>query len=81
MHDASFDQDNKSVFKPFSYGARDCIGKSLAYFEMHLIVARILYRFDVEVALGQDDWHSSQRVFNVWYKDPLSLILKPRIAV
>ena len=65
--------------KPFSYGPRDCIGKNLAYSEMRLIVARTLYRFDVDLAPGQEEWHSSQNAHLVWNKAPLNITLKPRV--
>ncbi|KAI9159113.1 Cytochrome P450 monooxygenase astJ [Paramyrothecium foliicola] len=76
LYDPIFDQDNKNVFKPFSFGPRDCIGKNLAYAEMRVIVARMLYRFDVEIGAGQEGWHDKQRIFLVWQKDPLYLDLK-----
>lgn len=71
LYDAKFDNDNHTVFKPFSTGPRDCIGKNLAYSEMRLIVTNILFRFDVEMLPEQDDWHSSQPAFTVWEKGPL----------
>ena len=78
LYDPRFADDKTSVLKPFSYGPRDCIGKNLAYLEMRLVVARVLYRFDVELAAGQDDWHSSQNAYLVWDKGPLNIMLKPR---
>lgn len=81
LHDARFAKDNHSVFKPFSNGPRDCIGKNLAYSEMRLIVAELLYRFDVELLPGQEDWHASQNAFLVWEKGPLYVKFTSRKAV
>ncbi|KAI4594994.1 hypothetical protein KJ359_007245 [Pestalotiopsis sp. 9143b] len=81
LHDARFAKDNHSVFKPFSNGPRDCIGKNLAYSEMRLIVAELLYRFDVELLPGQEDWHASQNAFLVWEKGPLHVKFTSREAV
>ena len=78
LYDPQFANDNKSVHKPFSFGTRDCIGKNLAYLELRLIAARILFQFDVELAPGQDDWHSRQDLFLIWRKPPLNVILTPR---
>ncbi|KEY66239.1 hypothetical protein S7711_09265 [Stachybotrys chartarum IBT 7711] len=77
LHDPQFDTDNKAAFKPFSYGPRDCIGKNLAYAEMHLVIARLLWNFDFELEPGQQDWAAVQRVFVVYEKQPLIVRLKP----
>lgn len=79
-YEERFKADNRAVFKPFSHGSRDCIGKNLAYGEMRLMIARLLYRFDFELAFEQDGWHDSQRTFIVWEKGPLYLRLQPRTA-
>jgi cytochrome P450 len=36
-----------SAFAPFSIGARGCIGKNLAYMEMTIAIAKVVYRYDV----------------------------------
>lgn len=66
------------IFKPFSFGSRDCIGKNLAVNELRVIISRVLYRFDYEVVAGQDDWHMKQKNFIVWEKGPLMINFKPR---
>lgn len=76
-YDSRFANDNKAVFKPFSHGSRDCIGKNLAYTEMRLLAARVLRRYDVVVE-GQSDWLSKQRTFTLWEKGPLDVQLKAR---
>ncbi|KAL7928659.1 cytochrome P450, partial [Trichoderma chlorosporum] len=78
FNDSRFENDNRAVFKPFSYGPRDCVGKNLAYSEMRLIVARMFYQFDFKLAPEQDDWHSSQRTFLAWERKPLYVYLKRR---
>ncbi|KAL8400897.1 hypothetical protein RB594_001069 [Gaeumannomyces avenae] len=71
--------DNFAMFKPFSAGPRDCIGKNLAYAEMRLAAARVLFRFDIELdPRTKDSWLDSQRLFLVWEKAPLYLRLKER---
>ena len=57
---ASAEEDKKSPFytddraasQSFSVGTESCIGKQLAYAELHVILAKILWHFDVTVAPG-----------------------------
>jgi cytochrome P450 len=51
---------------------------SLAYAEMRLITAKMLWNFDFELADPTDDWMSHNRGYSVWYKMPLKVKLTPR---
>lgn len=66
------------MFKPFSFGSRDCIGKNLAYSEMRVIIARLLWRYDFRLAPGQEGWQDAQHTFLVWSKGALNIHLQPR---
>ena len=44
---------------------------------MRLILARILYRFDFELAPGAEDWIGQQKIYTLWEKPPLPVYLKP----
>ncbi|KAJ4250327.1 hypothetical protein NW757_007160 [Fusarium falciforme] len=37
----------QSAFMPFSAGPRGCVGKNLAYLEMNLVLAKIIYNFEI----------------------------------
>ncbi|KAI1317976.1 cytochrome P450 [Xylariaceae sp. FL0255] len=37
----------ESCFSAFSTGPRACIGKNLAYLEMYIVIAKILYQFEI----------------------------------
>ncbi|KAG5748101.1 hypothetical protein H9Q70_009229 [Fusarium xylarioides] len=78
LYNEKYADDNRAVFKPFSYGARDCIGKNLAYTELRVILCHVLFKFDFELKPGQSDWHEKQTSFLVWDKDPLHITLKLR---
>jgi len=65
------------VFQPFSYGPRNCIGRALAYNEMRLILARVLWNFDMELCKESQDW-ATQKTFVLWEKSELHCVLKPR---
>ncbi|KAK1579224.1 cytochrome P450 CYP561D2P [Colletotrichum navitas] len=78
LYESRYSTDNKAAFRPFSTGPRDCIGKNLAYAEMQVVAARLLWSFDIELQEGQEDWVSSQATFTVYHKGPLMVKLKPR---
>jgi cytochrome P450 len=48
----------RQAFSSFSQGARGCIGRQLAYYELHTALALTLHRFDVRLAQIEDstDW-------------------------
>ncbi|KAI1656208.1 cytochrome P450 [Daldinia decipiens] len=79
LYETKFSGDNREAFKPFSFGTRDCLGKNLAYAEMRLIAARLIYRFDYKVMPNQESWHDQQRTYLGWEKGPLNVQLHRRI--
>ncbi|TVY35570.1 Cytochrome P450 monooxygenase [Lachnellula occidentalis] len=72
-----FAGDNRRAVQPFSVGRRDCIGRNLAYAEMRLILARLVWNFDMELAEESRGWMKDLRVFLVYEKRPLMVHLKP----
>jgi cytochrome P450 len=48
---------------------------SLAYLEMRLIMARMLWNFDLELADQDFEW-TKQKAFIVWEKEPLMVQMK-----
>lgn len=41
-----------SVFNPFSIGPRGCVGKPMAYMELMMTLARLLWGYDMKLAPG-----------------------------
>ncbi|KXJ88135.1 averantin oxidoreductase [Microdochium bolleyi] len=73
-----YNADKKDSFQAFSYGPRNCIGRNLAYAEMKIVLARLLWEFDVEYCGPKgDDW-LDQPIYVVWQKKPLMVKLHPR---
>ncbi|KAI0437905.1 cytochrome P450 [Xylaria telfairii] len=72
-----FYHDRREVQRPFSFGPRDCIGRNLAYHEMRLIMAKVLFNFDMRLDPSCDEWHR-QRIYGLWEKPPLKVYLKKR---
>ncbi|CAH0038772.1 unnamed protein product [Clonostachys solani] len=75
--DLQFNSDAKKVFQPFSFGPRNCIGKNLAYAEMRLILARIIWNFDIRLAVDSEEWIERSKVFSLWSKPDLNAYLVP----
>jgi hypothetical protein len=56
-----------SSFRPFSVGRHSCIGMKLAYAEMRLIIARLLWAFDIRLKDEADRWDwGEQDTFVLW---------------
>lgn len=73
--DPQFQDDKRDASQPFHIGPRNCIGRNLAYVEMKVIIARLVWHFDIENAT-EGDW-LDQKVYIVWEKSPLWVKLHP----
>ena len=45
-------------------------GSSMAYYEMRLILAKVVYHFDLELCPESEGW-ADQEVYLIWEKTPL----------
>ncbi|KAH8663891.1 isotrichodermin C-15 hydroxylase [Ilyonectria robusta] len=70
---AEFEDDDRDVVKPFSMRPHDCPGKNLAWAEMRLVLAQMLWHFDFELTPESDGWINRQKVFLFWEKPPLKV--------
>ncbi|OKL57586.1 hypothetical protein UA08_07275 [Talaromyces atroroseus] len=77
LDDPRFISDRKEVLQPFSFGPRNCIGRNLANIEMRLILCKVVFNFDMELAEPQIDW-MDQNAYAFWEKQPLMVRLLPR---
>ncbi|OTB03603.1 hypothetical protein M426DRAFT_321523 [Hypoxylon sp. CI-4A] len=80
LGDEEFAKDDLAAMQPFSVGPRNCIGKNLTYAETRLILARILFKFDIELAPSAKGWIENQKCKTLWHKPELPIYLKPRKA-
>ena len=71
-----------SAFNPFSLGPRNCLGRNLAWLEMRLILAHLLWAFDLSAPKGEtvEAWEK-QRSYILWEKEPLEVKLQDRSRV
>ncbi|KAL4865135.1 putative sterigmatocystin biosynthesis P450 monooxygenase stcF [Aspergillus spectabilis] len=76
-----FANDRRETSQPFSIGPRNCIGRQLAYAEMRLILAHLLWHFDLQLdhtRMQEMDWLAEQGIWILWDKKPLWVVLEPR---
>ncbi|RYP12486.1 hypothetical protein DL765_007285 [Monosporascus sp. GIB2] len=80
LGDPKYSSDVREAFKPFSTGSRDCIGKNLALLEMRLILAHMVFNFDMSRTDDPNsaNWVSKQKnAYIVWEKTALPVQLTP----
>lgn len=76
LYDVAYSTDNKAASQPFLLGPRACLGINLAYMELRIILARIVWQFDLE--LSRDlDWDAEQKFALLWMKPELMIRFKP----
>ncbi|KAI6377235.1 hypothetical protein MCOR31_001300 [Pyricularia oryzae] len=73
-----YNDDNLDASMPFGLGPRSCIGQSLAWIEMRLILGRLLWNFDLSLSPECSRWIKEQKVFQVWEKTPLKVKITMR---
>ncbi|OAX80637.1 hypothetical protein ACJ72_05023 [Emergomyces africanus] len=77
LGDPKFANDRREALQPFHIGPRSCLGRNLAYAEMRLILARLIYNFDMKLATESANWMRKQKVFLFYTKPPLKVYLTP----
>jgi cytochrome P450 len=70
-----FANDDKKARQPFSFGPANCIGKNLAYAEMRVLLANLVWGFDLEGGEGADTWLERNNVYGLWKKPELNVKL------
>lgn len=78
-----FRGDVHDALRPFSLGPRQCMGMRLAWAEMRLVVARLVWSFDLQLVQsregepGYKPWEE-QQTYSLWDKDACFISLKER---
>jgi cytochrome P450 len=72
----NFKGDRKEAYNPFSLGAHGCLGQQLAWAEMRVILARLVWNFDFEIPEEKKPlvWES-QKIFWAWEKENVDVRL------
>lgn len=77
--DPRYANDAVEAHQPFGYGPRNCIGQMMARHEMRLILATMLFRYDLELQPESENW-SDQLSYALWIKNPLMIRATPVAA-
>lgn len=75
-----FYKDDRAAVQTFGVGPRSCVGKPLAWAELRLILARVVWAFDVQQANTRNgivDW-DSQMTWAVIEKKPFEVRMAVR---
>ncbi|KAI1260798.1 cytochrome P450 [Xylariaceae sp. FL1019] len=76
LGDPVYRNDNRDAHQPFSVGPRNCIGMNMAWHEMRLLLAKLLWNFDIDSDVGPE-W-ADQNVYVIWDRKPLMCRLNER---
>jgi len=80
LKDPAYASDKLRARQPFSWGPANCLGKNLAYAEMRLLLANLVWHFDAQLVEkeGEKDWLERAKMFTVWVKKELVVRLVVR---
>ncbi|KAF8471121.1 cytochrome P450, partial [Kalaharituber pfeilii] len=80
LQDGNFN-DRKEASQPFLLGPRGCLGRNLAYMQLRLILAKMLYCYDLEWVNTDLDWEKKSRTWLIWAKPELKVHIKSRLGI
>ncbi|KAE8310481.1 cytochrome P450 [Aspergillus transmontanensis] len=70
--------DNYGAYQPWSVGLRNCIGRNLAYAEVRLTLAKLLWHFDFTLDVDKTGKFLDQKIWSIWAKRELYMFIKKR---
>lgn len=76
-----FAGDDRGASQPFSAGPRACLGINLAYLEMRVTLARVMWAYDLELVSDIEDWNGACVDYMLWKKPELLVKFHPRVMV
>ncbi|KAG8162989.1 hypothetical protein KVR01_007467 [Diaporthe batatas] len=71
-------RDILDACQPFSLGSRNCLGQSLGWMEMRTILAKIHFKYNLEMVDKSLDWHAESEMHTLWQKPAMKVRVKPR---
>ncbi|PSR87115.1 cytochrome P40 monooxygenase [Coniella lustricola] len=77
-----FAEEDKRASQPFSLGPRACLGINLAYVEMRIMLAKLVFAYDLELESTEiADWNRACKMYGLWKKPPCMVKLRPHITL
>ncbi|KAJ5059935.1 cytochrome P450 [Bipolaris maydis] len=73
-----YQNDRRQACQSFAVRPLNCIGKNLADAEVRLVMARLVWNFDLEIDPQSKHWMEQNRVHFLWQKPELFIRLIPR---
>ncbi|KAG4429108.1 hypothetical protein IFR05_015410 [Cadophora sp. M221] len=70
-----FVKDKREAMRPFSVGPRNCIAQNLAYMELQIVLAILIFSFDIELLEESESWADNVKVFGFVQKQRLMVHL------
>ncbi|KAL3420745.1 cytochrome P450 [Phlyctema vagabunda] len=72
--------DRLEASVPFSFGPRGCIGKNLAYLELRMVLAKLFWKYDVEMTNTKEikSWIDESVGYTLWKNPPLDVHVRER---
>ncbi|OTB16117.1 hypothetical protein K445DRAFT_300000 [Daldinia sp. EC12] len=77
LGDERYANDSREVFQPFSSGPLNCLGLTMGRMETRVILAKLIYNFDIELMPESRNWLDDQKNYIAWHKPPLMVKLTP----
>ncbi|GAW22812.1 hypothetical protein ANO14919_123550 [Xylariales sp. No.14919] len=74
LGDPDYKDDAHEAHQPFSVGLRNCLGLNMAWHEMRLLLAKLIFNFDISSNVGPK-WRD-QDVYVLWHRKPLMCRLR-----
>lgn len=77
---AAYKGDKLEASQPFSLGPRVCIGRNLAWMELNVMLAKMIWTFDMDLIETGLDWQARSTASTVWDKPELKVRVKRRVV-
>ncbi|KAF2763809.1 cytochrome P450 monooxygenase-like protein [Teratosphaeria nubilosa] len=72
------EKDKQDASQPFSLGPRGCMGRSMGWMELRIILAKLHWTYDLSLVNQDLDWHRDSRMHTLWKKPELRVALVKR---
>lgn len=76
LRPSEYTNDNRNILKPWGLGARVCLGRSFGQAELRLVLARLVWNFDLQSAAGKGvNWFELKN-YIVVQKEPIWVTIR-----